>query len=219
MFTWQVPLGPGIPYIAERVAAPSDEKEIQTVPDVDDRDFAGELMTKLEKLRPSTPKVDLSPSECTVANFARAVATCTGLHYSGQGTIKRNKPALRLADGDLSFGDFPELGGSPWMFLNACEIGHIGRHGSIETAKVLLRRGAKCVIAPFLAIRDIEATDYSQMYDGLHLVIPFGLNFHRLRFSAFLTRGATSIGHMAYVTYGDPSTRRRAEKSGNCNRL
>jgi hypothetical protein len=148
-------------------------------------------------------EVDVNPEECSVANFSRLVATSTGLHYTGHGFVDKGKPTLVLSDGDLPFERFPQLARSPWIFLNACELGHLGSYGN-GSARFLLLRGARNVMAPFLSLDDFEGLNYSVFYNGIYPLVPPALCFHHSRSDHVLLSGSVAADDAAYVVYGDP---------------
>lgn len=145
-----------------------------------------------------------SPKECNVENFIQSVSSCIGLHYTGHGTLDDGRPALVLSDGNLRLDEFPHLNGRPWIFLNACEVGQVGEKGLGQSAMTLIERGARYVIAPLLAIKDIVAMDYASLYTGMHLLLPIAMNFHASRHGTYLEHGDKLTDHLAYVVYGDP---------------
>jgi hypothetical protein len=182
----------------------ADEGMRETGKEATEGQSADEVEGKGESFSQSVETAEFTPEESNIGNFVKSVMTCTGLHYTGHGTAEGGEPALLLSDGNLRFTAFPELAGSPWVFLNACELGSFGAGHSKATANTILSKGARCVVAPFISIRDIEATDYAMMYDGSHLLLPAALSFHLARHNTYLGRGSTSMGHLAYIVYGDP---------------
>jgi hypothetical protein len=182
----------------------ADEEMTETGKEETAGQSADEVEGKGVSFSQSFETIEFTPEESTVENFVKSVMTCTGLHYTGHGTAEGDVPALLLSDGNLRLTAFPQLAGSPWVFLNACELGSFGAGHSKGTANTILSKGARCVVAPFISIRDIEAVDYASMYDGSHLLLPAALSFHFARHGTYLGRGSTSIGHLAYVVYGDP---------------
>lgn len=141
-----------------------------------------------------------TPRNCTVGNFVEAISSAAGLHFIGHGEVRGTSHELALADGNLSFREFPRLRGHPWLLLNACEIGLGGRQD--ESAMQLIHKGAVQVIAPLLAIKDAYVSDMGFLYGEL-LFMSMPAAFHVSRHDLFLTR-RSSTDHLAYVLYGDP---------------
>jgi hypothetical protein len=100
------------------------------------------------------------------------------------------------------------LGSTPFVFLNACQVGSanrvLGDYGGM--AEAFLYAGAAGVVAPLWSIDDVVAREIAlRFYEQAFAGTPPAEVLRRERAAFNVARGADSATCLAYIWYGHPS--------------
>lgn len=136
----------------------------------------------------------------TRERVSTALTEATVVHVAAHGAHVRQNPlfsSLHLADGPLYAYEIAERRVAPHVVLSACELGQsTARSGdeALGLARVLLQRGAQCVVAGVAQVADHRAADVMADY---HRRLSAGLD------SATALAEATGSGaYVPFVCFG-----------------
>ena len=171
---------------------------------------AEEERASLEQDYPALPVRATLPA---VIELLRGRPSAEVMHFAIHGRFQGSAGAGLLMEDGAALSSLAvtgtDLGGGPFVFLNACQVGAgeemLGDYSGM--AEAFLRAGASAVVAPLWSVRDGVAKDVAlRFYPGALTEGVSPAELLRRERARFTAAGDTATAtHLAYLFYGHPA--------------